>query len=231
MTIPTQNIDVMPVLEDAGVEFSQLKAIEIAPLPKGGIHLVDTGSELMWENNWQKHRLYLCQEGTGFFCEITTELEDGRIGAHLETLTPGPEDIYVNPEPFFKDGIDDDDAVIVLQSYAEETHTGTMDFGTRITIYTPQPKNEMSQKERESKIEALGLWGVVGEIEISDQELDELLENQNNRIVNYNSITEEQLEKEMAKGTPGAREAWLKFLKDDLGEEEFETYTLENDLA
>jgi hypothetical protein len=51
MTIATQNIDVMPVLEDAGVELSQLKAIEIAPLPKGGIVLVNKGSETMWENN------------------------------------------------------------------------------------------------------------------------------------------------------------------------------------
>jgi hypothetical protein len=54
----------------------------------------------------------------------------------VETLTPGPEAIYVTPEPFFKDGIDDDDAVIVVQSYAEESHTGAMDYETRITIYT-----------------------------------------------------------------------------------------------
>lgn len=93
-------------------------------------------------------------------------------------------------------------------------------------------ENTKAGLARYDKIEALGLWGVVGgEIEISDQELDELLEKQNNRIINYKSITEEQLEKEIEKGTPGAREAWLTFLKDDLGEEEFETYALENDLA
>ena len=140
MYATTQNIDIIPVLQDAEIELSQLDAIEVAPMPEGGIELIDRYSDSMIESDYKKHRIYLCQSDTGYFCDLAEAYVPGRIGRTGEVLTPGPEDEYFFPLPFLSDGLPEDELVVVICNYAEEQHTGRVDFGTRITIYTPQPE-------------------------------------------------------------------------------------------
>ena len=138
MVIGTRNIDIIPVLRDAGVELSSLSAIEIAPMPEGGIELVEHYSDSMVEEDSQKYRLYLCQQDTGYFCQITEELKEGRIGRTGEVLTQGSEDVYVPPVPFFKEGIQDDEAIVVIRDYAWEQWDQQMEYGTGVVIYYPR---------------------------------------------------------------------------------------------
>lgn len=46
--------------------------------------------------------------------------------------------------------------------------------------------------------------------------------------IDYEAMTAEQVEEAYEAGLPGAYEAWLDVLADDLGEEGFERYALEN---
>lgn len=137
MSVTTQNIDSILVLQDAEVELAQLSSIEVAPLPEGGIEIIDHYSDSMLESGWQRHRLYLCQEGTGYFCDLTEEPAIGSVGRTGEVLTPGPEDVYVSPVPFFDEGIAEDEAIVVICDYADEAYTGAVNYGTRVVIYYP----------------------------------------------------------------------------------------------
>jgi len=51
-----------------------------------------------------------------------------------------------------------------------------------------------------------------------------------NEGINYAAMTAEEVEEAYEAGLPGALEAWIECLKDDLGEEGFEIYAYENGL-
>lgn len=138
MSVTTQNIDIIPVLQDADVDLNLIDKIEIAPMPESGIEIIDYYSDSMLESDFQRHRLYLCQGRTGYFCDITEASDLGRVGRTGEVLTPGPEDVFVPPTPFFENGIAEDEVVVVICAYAEEQYTGQIDYGSRVLIYTAQ---------------------------------------------------------------------------------------------
>jgi hypothetical protein len=49
--------------------------------------------------------------------------------------------------------------------------------------------------------------------------------------IDYEAMSAEEIEDAYEAGLPGAHDAWLDVLKDDLGEEAFEAYARENALA
>ncbi len=49
--------------------------------------------------------------------------------------------------------------------------------------------------------------------------------------IRYDAMTTDEVEAAHEAGLPGAREAYLEVLRDDLGEQEFERYALENCLV
>ena len=50
----------------------------------------------------------------------------------------------------------------------------------------------------------------------------------NEGSIDYEAMTAEEIEEAYEAGLPGALEAWIECLKDDLGEEGFEIYAYEN---